>query len=927
MDELLSLLNDSADSSLKKQASIIQQVLQQMNRPADGSEAHWPAIQGPQLLEHAQRLVFSPDQVLAEQAASMMSRLCRSADVMAAVSQDGQSNTLDTCLLVLGKAEVSKVLAKWLLWVLSSPHIEKTVVDRHASAIAEMAARILPLNNPWGSLTVAECGISLVQQLARVPQAVTDTAPAWLPSLWRIALLEARPPDIPEEAAARCQSKALACWLSITRLVSPLPREQLPVLLLELNAPGTGLVPRLRRFMQCCFQSSAGRHGMSQKEQQEMHRKAEHAVRVAGCCCDLLGPALVQKPAGSAVHHGAPLFKLFEKSFLYGGDDGGVVTATLEQWQRIIITFVAHGQQTKRQKLLSDPLECLIIKDPRPGVQQAALDTWVHLLTTVLHALPQAGSPGMPVRTNEQVWQLFVTSMVGTLGPRIVAQLSCADSDGKGEAHARVRRGGATLGKVLHVLSGTSSRVAPALVILVHRAVLAHIPESTGAAQRSSLPVRAAPVLPGQVPLLQLVPDFVQVLKAALAAPDQDAQQLKVTQYWVSATVDKLVDLLHQAVMSCSMVTAEGTVLDAWRCMVSLAHDLLSQAAEADPGTSRDVSRHLVLRLMPLVQQGPLSRRLAFTGPVAPGTRPGTPYMAANVLLDAWTTMCLAHPGDVPNKGQTTSLLRAAVAGADPIAACHRTWQQLRQQMEGGSAAQLVAGLSLWACLAAVLQGVLLEPEHGELDDAALQAHLNFAQEVLRGPVEMLLLSRGAQSLHLLGEHTLRSPGQHSTSRGIRKSSEQPERLCPDPDSPRPQQGATGELEAEQGTPPQGKQSLAATVPPAQLQHWVKTWQDLAAAANAVGSRKRPLRWQHCCELLALLLSSMPNCSASRGGPLAVCVAATATASVAEEVAATAAQRVPGPPGQRPGSAGSATDKLADAVKLTGRRASGVAPL
>ena len=29
---------------------------------------------------------------------------------MAAVSQDGQSNSLDTCLLVLGKAEVSKVL-------------------------------------------------------------------------------------------------------------------------------------------------------------------------------------------------------------------------------------------------------------------------------------------------------------------------------------------------------------------------------------------------------------------------------------------------------------------------------------------------------------------------------------------------------------------------------------------------------------------------------------------------------------------------------------------------------------------------------------------------------------------------------------------------------------------------------------------------
>ena len=73
--------------------------------------------------------------------------------------------------------------------------------------------------------------------------------------------------------------------------------------------------------------------------------------------------------------------QLFEKSFLYGGDNGGVVNATLEQWQRIITTFVAHGQQTKRQKLLSDPLECLIIKDPRPEVQQVGrLTSWCAVL-------------------------------------------------------------------------------------------------------------------------------------------------------------------------------------------------------------------------------------------------------------------------------------------------------------------------------------------------------------------------------------------------------------------------------------------------------------------------------------------------------------------------------------------------------------------
>ena len=78
-------------------------------------------------------------------------------------------------------------------------------------------------------------------------------------------------------------------------------------------------------------------------------------------------------------------------------------------------------------------------------------------------------------------------------------------------------------------MSGISTRLAPMLVILVHRAVLAHIPEGTGAAQRPSLPIRAAPAPPGQVPLLQLVPDFVLLLKAALAAPDQDAHQLKVS--------------------------------------------------------------------------------------------------------------------------------------------------------------------------------------------------------------------------------------------------------------------------------------------------------------------------------------------------------------------------------------------------------------
>ena len=37
------------------------------------------------------------------------------------------------------------------------------------------------------------------------------------------------------------------------------------------------------------------------------------------------------------------------------------------------------------------------------------------------------------------------------------------------------------------------------------------------------------------------------------------------------------------------------------------------------------------------------------------------PYMAANVLLDAWVAICLAHPEDAPNEEQTmTGLLRAA---------------------------------------------------------------------------------------------------------------------------------------------------------------------------------------------------------------------------------------------------------------------------
>ena len=119
-------------------------------------------------------------------------------------------------------------------------------------------------------------------------------------------------------------------------------------------------------------------------------------------------------------------------------------------------------------------------------------------------------------------------------------------------------------------------------------------------------------------------PNAAAVNHSAQASPMPAARlltsltALQVTQHWVSSTADKLVDLLHQATMSCSMVAAEGTVLAAWRCLVSLAHDLLGQAADANPassdGVGRDVGRHLLLRMMPLVQQGPLSRRLAFTG-------------------------------------------------------------------------------------------------------------------------------------------------------------------------------------------------------------------------------------------------------------------------------------------------------------------------
>ena len=54
-----------------------------------------------------------------------------------------------------------------------------------------------------------------------------------------------------QASAARCQNKALTCWLSTAKLVSPLPEEQLPVLFPELNLQGQGWCPR------CCNSCSA----------------------------------------------------------------------------------------------------------------------------------------------------------------------------------------------------------------------------------------------------------------------------------------------------------------------------------------------------------------------------------------------------------------------------------------------------------------------------------------------------------------------------------------------------------------------------------------------------------------------------------------------------------------------------------------------
>ena len=91
--------------------------------------------------------------------------------------------------------------------------------------------------------------------------------------------------------------------------------------------------------------------------------------------------------------------------------------------------------------------------------------------------------------------------------------------------------------------------------------------------------------------------------------------------------------------------------LPAWQCT---AVRLLLPAMASLPGSYRVLLWHKC------------------AGPVAPGTKAGAPYMATNVLLDAWVTMCLAHPGDLPNQDLTMSLLRAAGdANRVYIHSCH----------------------------------------------------------------------------------------------------------------------------------------------------------------------------------------------------------------------------------------------------------------
>ncbi|KAL0018276.1 hypothetical protein WJX77_003271 [Trebouxia sp. C0004] len=300
-----------------------------------------------------------------------------------------QSKVLKTLLHRLHTPKAQKEVAS-IYMCLSQQHLSPLVLHQSAEELAVAIKH--GLRSSYGQKIVRTVLACLCQLFDQIPADFSAKAHLWLPSLWRLLLVQPEAPYTEENrkdwaAWAKLRQQAVGTftqvWSRHGSSLSKLSEHIQEELLLELlgtpagslPAGSHGLVSIMTAWTSACWDSgSAEKDTLQELPTAERQVLAVDAISAWCCFLDLLGAAFL-KP-GVAIEQA--MTQILCDVFLHSGSLV-LLEAAVTAWKKLADTVMKAGQLSMRQKPLLKPVIQILKTCHTPDAYQAALGLWKHM--------------------------------------------------------------------------------------------------------------------------------------------------------------------------------------------------------------------------------------------------------------------------------------------------------------------------------------------------------------------------------------------------------------------------------------------------------------------------------------------------------------------------------------------------------------------
>ncbi|KAL0040054.1 hypothetical protein WJX79_004363 [Trebouxia sp. C0005] len=302
-----------------------------------------------------------------------------------------------------------------IYWCLSRQHLFPQVLHQSAGELAVAINFGIPSSNEWKILRIVlACLSQLFDQIAADFSAKADL---WLPSLWRLLLVQPKAPYTKEDrkkwAALRQQARETftQVWSRHDSSLSELSEQIQKELLLELlGAPAEslpagshGLLSIMTAWTSACWDSGYAEKGTLQElSTEEREALAVDAIQAWCCFLNLLGAAFLTP--GAAV--GQAMIQVVCDVLIRSGSLV-LLKAAVMAWKKLADTVINAGQLSMRQELVK-PVIYMLKTCHTPAAYQASLGLWKHMVqlaSKVTTGMCDTAGPGQDVVASSAVSQ------------------------------------------------------------------------------------------------------------------------------------------------------------------------------------------------------------------------------------------------------------------------------------------------------------------------------------------------------------------------------------------------------------------------------------------------------------------------------------------------------------------------------------------